>query len=299
MHRSFARAILILMTSFSLVCAALPRVADGGNDTLLYGTAIDLRNWIRLLDLHTGLDIEVYRAGDINLTNLVTDASGRALFITVQDLRWRLHVLDVVAGTSRVIVETARMDEAAWSPDGERIAYLVGGRHPKIDIIDGRGNWQTTLALPAGWRSAFAWHPDGERIVYWHKTDAGYALFATHLVTRATEPLLSLGEFPMIDQPPRSPPRWLGMNAFLVADHDCNLHEVNLGQMTARQLATRDTCLPHLSPDHTMLMHGSVLVSQQRVRRTVLYLAYRDGREPRTFPRWNLTSADAMAWWHP
>lgn len=299
MLQLFAKLMLSLLAVFSVLCISLPSLAKSGADTIIYGTSIDTRNWLRLRDLHTGLDIEIFRAGDINLTNLYTNSSGVAMFITVEDLRWRLHLMDVITGAVRVIADEPRIDDAVWSPDGQQIAYWVGGRNPFIRIIDTNGTMQHTLNLPTGWRNYLSWHPDGDSITYWHRTETDYDLLALDIDTQTSQRIASLADFPDVDQPPQSAPLWLNPYTFIVADHDCNLHQLDLMTTTATRIETRDTCLPHISPDQSMLIYSSVLIEQQSVRRIVMYLFYQDGREPRIIPRWDLTSRDAIDWWSP
>jgi Tol biopolymer transport system component len=66
----------------------------------------------------------------------------------------------------RRLTNTPEEDEAvpAWSPDGEKIAYVTGffSDNPSIWVMDADGSGQKRL-VDGNWPS---WSPDGERVVY-------------------------------------------------------------------------------------------------------------------------------------
>ena len=66
----------------------------------------------------------------------------------------------------------------AWSPDGDRIAYVsFEGRKPSVYVQNVSSGARTLLVRAPGNQSAPAWSPDGSRIVYASSQAGGTQLF--------------------------------------------------------------------------------------------------------------------------
>ena len=66
----------------------------------------------------------------------------------------------------------------AWSPDGDRIAYVsFEGRKPSVYVQNVSSGVRTLLVRAPGNQSAPAWSPDGSRIVYASSQAGGTQLF--------------------------------------------------------------------------------------------------------------------------
>jgi TolB protein len=79
--------------------------------------------------------------------------------------------MDADGTQQRRLTNTSEKDEAvpAWSPDGEKIAYVTGffGDNPSIWVMDADVSGQKRL-VDGNWPS---WSPEGEQIVYTTFTD--------------------------------------------------------------------------------------------------------------------------------
>src|SRR2546430_6422298 len=91
-----------------------------------------------------------------------------------------LIVVDLVAGTARTIPLEGIVNEPAWSPDGEHIAYrhaTVAGALQKDDgvwVVSASGGDARQLAptaLSGGATSVYAWTEDGSSVIFAPTTD--------------------------------------------------------------------------------------------------------------------------------
>ena len=77
---------------------------------------------------------------------------------------WRIPVL---GGSTRRVGDVAAVD-AAWSPEGKRIAYSIG---PDLYIAEADGLSSHKLVSMGGWCNWLAWNPDG-KILRFTRNDA-------------------------------------------------------------------------------------------------------------------------------
>lgn len=99
-------------------------------------------------------------------------------------MRSELWIHDVESGENRPLLE--RASSAAWSPDGERLAYVAGDEDDGAEIhirwMDTGRTWKATR-LPKS-PGSLAWSPDGARIAF------------TMLVPAEPEPLATMPAAP-------------------------------------------------------------------------------------------------------
>jgi Tol biopolymer transport system component len=72
------------------------------------------------------------------------------------------------AGVTRTIDTAGYVDLPAWSPDGEKIAFLLGEdqANENIWLLDAKDSKATRLTDTASDRQRLAWSPDGEKIAF-------------------------------------------------------------------------------------------------------------------------------------
>ena len=81
-----------------------------------------------------------------------------------------VYVLDVGGSGERRLTDASGLDGfPAWSPDGERLAFVSdrdGGDDWEIYVMDADGSEQTRLTDTPEDEEFCGWSPDGERIAY-------------------------------------------------------------------------------------------------------------------------------------
>ncbi|HYW05863.1 MAG TPA: hypothetical protein VE913_02840 [Longimicrobium sp.] len=72
----------------------------------------------------------------------------------------------------------ANASNAGWSPDGKRLAYIVGSRPQQLRLVnvDGSGDVIVPGATPGGF-NGLAWSPDGRRIAFEGMRGGGRAVY--------------------------------------------------------------------------------------------------------------------------
>ncbi|MEO5616277.1 MAG: protein kinase [Candidatus Eisenbacteria bacterium] len=88
----------------------------------------------------------------------------------VSNTQGELLVVDLERGTAnRLSGESEDPEGCEWSPDGRRVAYLVGNGGPQSIIVvpaDGSAQGETVLSAGSDFRSLGGWTPDGKSLVF-------------------------------------------------------------------------------------------------------------------------------------
>jgi Tol biopolymer transport system component len=86
-----------------------------------------------------------------------------------------LVVANVQGTLTRVLARTPSIQDATWSPTGERIAYVAGTSRPMLHVI--RADGTHDLAIAPG--TAPTWAPDGRKLAYsWNRPSGGHQAIA-------------------------------------------------------------------------------------------------------------------------
>ncbi|MFD9890508.1 amidohydrolase family protein [Amycolatopsis sp. NPDC059027] len=137
-----------------------------------------------------------------------------------------IHLLEVASGTSSVLTRTGEQEcEPAWSPDGTKVAIVVG--YSRVDVVTiADGSRTTVVRAPAGHTlHAPSWTPDGADLVFQRQLPNG----DTQLV-RAGKPLFAGEEvFPF-------PVSWAGPREY-VYTADGVIRRRSLDRTTVRDIA--------------------------------------------------------------
>jgi TolB protein len=131
--------------------------------------------------------------------------STRIAYISTQPTAGRnQYVLQVADydGHNASTIYTSNMPllSPAWSPDGERIAYVsFESERPEIFIQEVAGGNRTLVAGPTRLNSAPAWSPDGERLAL---TRSEYGNPDIHVLDLTSHRLTRLTDYSSIDTEP-------------------------------------------------------------------------------------------------
>ena len=79
-----------------------------------------------------------------------------------------IYVMDTDGGNQKQLTQIGWNYQPAWSPNGERIAYVTSRRHggPEIYAMDEDGNNEVRLTRDLLLKKRPSWSPDGQRIAY-------------------------------------------------------------------------------------------------------------------------------------
>jgi len=78
-----------------------------------------------------------------------------------------IHVIDADGSNERKLVSEHEFDGWAWSPDGQKLAYIFEDAIYTINV-DGTGKYVVTTCTQSNWAMDrfVVWSPDGERLLY-------------------------------------------------------------------------------------------------------------------------------------
>jgi dipeptidyl aminopeptidase/acylaminoacyl peptidase len=113
----------------------------------------------------------------LHVTRLKYREEGQGYF---GDERWHLFVLDLATRAVTQVTQGATDNTGvAWSPDGERIAFITNRapdpdrwtHHQEIRIVPAAGGEEVRIEAPAGPKGALTWSPDGRYFAYYGHLD--------------------------------------------------------------------------------------------------------------------------------
>jgi Tol biopolymer transport system component len=214
----------------------------------------------------------------------------RLLFIRPPSFDLWVHHVD---GTEMRLTNGITVQDASWSPDGERILLSQDG---EIDVMDADGSGRRMLYRD---RDAYTvdpvWSPDGSTIAFTH---LGRTSELWVMGSDASDPHALVTEVSMHDYS-QNPASWspdgtrVAFGAF--GDDDLQVYVVNADGSGLTQL-THDpqTALnPSWSPDGSQIAY----LSTQESSGWVVYVMNADGSDPRSLEV--STTKDSTVLWHP
>src|SRR5262245_61292450 len=115
----------------------------------------------------------------VHLPFIATGPSGRIVFETNRDGNVELYLLDVASqATIRLTNNTLTDSEAAWSPNGTKIAYISNDfRTEQIYVMNADGSGQTNLTQNVGRNIAPVFSPDGTKIAFYSNRAGNFEVF--------------------------------------------------------------------------------------------------------------------------
>lgn len=194
----------------------------------------------------------------------VTPAGDRVAYI----VRSGLRCVDLRDMSSRVILPIRSANRTdpppalRWSPDGRRIALVLGGMTRSISLLD-VGSGAVRVLAARGQVSAVAWSPDGRRLAYGERIGSRTTEMANGLVVRAVDGRPLTQEIPLKCSAKRV--EWTGDGHRVLVQHDDSSLEMIRVDSIASQASgafirgygkVEDW---DLSPDRKLLAYSSML----------------------------------------
>jgi Tol biopolymer transport system component len=214
----------------------------------------------------------------------------RLLFIRRLSFDLWVHYLD---GKEMPLTTGITVQDASWSPDGERIVLSQDG---EIDVMDADGSGRSTLYRD---RDAYTvdpvWSPDGSTIAFTH---VGRASELWVMGSDGSDPHALVTEVSMHEYS-QNPASWspdgtrVAFGAF--GDDDLQVYVVNADGTGLTQLThdPRTALNPSWSPDGSHIAY----LSTQESSGWVVYVMNADGSDPHSLEV--STTKDSTVLWHP